>query len=142
MFLSLLTIILLTNGLLQLFVIKKEETASSTFALILLLLSLVFLLVFLGVLAYKKKVNALPPQQLQTIAIIDLANNTLLNEQHQLLTSLSNTHLVRSMQLASSSPELFIRWNGGSLSIVKGNPFSGGIAAIEKVLLGKSIRKI
>lgn len=138
---GLLAIILLVNGVLQLLVFSKDGSGSTTAGIILLLTGLLFTVVFWRVWLYQKKIRTLPLQSLKTAAIIDLENNNLLNGQRSVLTSLGNVYLTRKMQLGSSSPELLLRWQGGSLSIVKGNPFSGGIAGIEKVLLSKGIRK-
>jgi hypothetical protein len=45
------------------------------------------------------------------------------------------------MQFGSSSPELVMEWGHGSVSLVKGNPFSGGVTGIENILLSKGMRK-
>jgi len=45
------------------------------------------------------------------------------------------------MQLTSSSPALELHWNTGSITIVQGNPFSGGVSAVEKALVSKGVRK-
>jgi hypothetical protein len=75
------------------------------------------------------------------MSIFDFENNNLLSGQQQVISPINKTYLTRKMQLTSSSPELLVCWNGGSLSLVKGNPFSGGIGDIEKVLVAKGVRK-
>lgn len=138
---GLLALILFANGLLQFTVLKKESDNSTLLGLILMGISLLFALIFWRVKLYHKKVRAIPPHELKHIAIIDLANNTLLDEQQNILTPLNQAWLTRKMQITSSSPELLIQWNGGSISIVKGNPFSGSIGPIEQTLMAKGIRK-
>ncbi len=144
---GLLAFILLVNGVLQLTVFKEQLNGSSTIGMALIGIGALVIILFWRVWAYRKKARAIPPHQLENIAILDLGNNTLLDGQQNILTPLNQAYLIRKMQITSSSPELILYWNGGSLSIVKGNPFSGGVAAIEKVLstgpfgLSKGVRK-
>lgn len=138
---GLLAFILLANGVLQLTVLKEQVTGSSRIGIILIGIALIFIIIFWRVRLYQKKVNVAPPRQLETICILDFDSNNLLNGQQNILTSINQTYTTRKMQITSSSPELLLCWNGGSLGIVKGNPFSGGIASIEKVLLSKGIKK-
>jgi hypothetical protein len=121
-------------------VIQIASTSYKT-GIILLAVAAPFYFVFWRVRVYRKKINTIPPQELTHIAIIDLENNNLLDGQQNILSPLNQAWLHRKMQITSSSPELIMSWNGGSLSIVKGNPFSGGMAKIEQVLLTKGIRK-
>lgn len=138
---GLLVVILLGNGVLQLTTFKEQVNGSSTIGMVLIGVGALFTILFWRVWVVRKKAHAIPPHQLEHIAIIDTANNTLLDGQQNILTPLNQAYLMRKMQITSSSPELIIQWANGSLSIAKGNPFSGGIAAIEKVLLSKGIRK-
>ncbi len=138
---GLLAFILLGNGVLQLVSLGPDSTGLSKLGIVLIGIAVFFALVFWRVWLYKKKVSAIPFHELQTICIFDFENNDLLDGQQHILTPLNETYLVRKMQLGSSSPQLILRWQGGSLSIVKGNPFSGGITRIEKVLLSKGITK-
>ncbi len=138
---GLLAIILLGNGILQLTVFKDQTTGSVTIGIVLLLISVLFAIAFWRVRMYRKKMNATPLQQLKNICIFDFDSNHLLDGQQNILTPINQAWLTRKMQLTSSSPELLVCWNGGSISIIKGNPFSGGIAEIEKILLSKGIRR-
>jgi len=138
---GLLILILFANGMLQLTLFKDETTGTSTIGFILILVALFFAVIFWRVRVYQKKINAIPLHELQHKAIFDFENNNLLDGQQNILTPINQAWLMRKMQITSSSPELLISWNGGSLSIVKGNPFSGGIADIEKTLTSKGIRK-
>lgn len=137
---GLLAVILLINGILQLFVFRNTEN-SSGIGIILLGTGIFFTILFWRVRIFQKKKNATPFHELEKIAVIDLGNNNLLDGQQHILTPLNRTYLRRKMQISSSSPELILEWENGSLSLVHGNPFSGGVAAIEKVLQSKGIRK-
>jgi hypothetical protein len=137
---GLLALILVANGVLQWFVIK-EPNGSAKLGMILLGIGAFFTLIFWRVWAYRKKVAATPFDQLIKIAVIDFQTNNLLNGQQQILSPLQQVFLKRKMQLGSSSPELLLEWSNGSLSLVRGNPFSGGILSIENILLSKGIRK-
>jgi len=102
---------------------------------------LVFIIIFWRVRLYQKKISATPADQLETICTFDFDSNNLLDSRQNILTPINQAYITRKMQITSSSPELLLCWNGGSVGIVKGNPFSGGIASIEKVLLSKGIKK-
>ncbi len=137
---GLLAFILLANGILQ-FILFKDQTGSTKIGIILIGIAVFVAIIFWRVWLYQKKIRAMPPHKLKTIAIFDLENNNLLDDQENMLTPLAQVYLMRKMQFGSSSPELLLHWGNDSLSIVRGNPFSGGIAGIEKVLLSKGIRK-
>ena len=88
-----------------------------------------------------KKINARPINELESICIIDLDGNKLLDGQQNILAPLNQVQLLRKMQFASSSPELVLKWNKNTLTLVKGNPFSGGISAVESALISKGMKK-
>ncbi|MEO6254888.1 MAG: hypothetical protein ABIO79_16375 [Ferruginibacter sp.] len=138
---GLLAFILLANGLLQLFVFKMEIPGAPDLGIILLAAGIFFALVFWRIIAYRKKLNAKPVNVQACICIIDLVANNLLDGQQNLLAPLNAVQLQRKMQITSSSPELVLRWDKNALTIVKGNPFSGGIASVEKALILKGIKK-
>lgn len=138
---GLLAIILLINGILQLITLGNQSTGSSTAGIIFILIAVVITIIFWRVKIVQKKINTVPLNELKNIAIIDFNKNRLLDAQQNMLSPVNQTYLLRKMQLSSSSPELMLCWNNGSVSIVKGNPFAGGIAKIEKVLLAKGIVK-
>jgi hypothetical protein len=137
---GLLAFILMVNGLLQLFVFKMNTPAPNA-GLMLTALGVFFALIFWRIMAYRKKINALPFNELSCICIIDFAANNLLDGQQNLLAPLKDVALMRKMQFTSSSPELVLKWNKNTLSVVQGNPFSGGISAIEKALISKGIKR-
>lgn len=138
---GLLAIILLGNGILQLNVFKDQTAGSVTIGIVLLLIGALFAIIFWRVRKYQKKLSATPLHELENICIIDFDSNNLLDGHQNIITPINQAYIIKKMQLTSSSPELLLCWNGGSLSLVKGNPFSGGIASIEKVLQSKGIRK-
>ncbi len=138
---GLLTLILLVNGILQLTAFKDDNTSSSAIGFALLGAGILFLLISWRVWLYSKKINAMPLHDLKPIAIFDFQNNQLLNGQQRLLAPIDQVWMSRKMQITSSSPELIVSWANGSLSLVKGNPFSGGMAAIEKALSAKGVRR-
>jgi hypothetical protein len=137
---GLLTIILFANAVFQLFAFNEAE-GSAKAGMILIFTAIFFVILFWRVWLYHKRIKDVPFNKLPIIAVIDLEKNNLLDSNLQVLTPLNQAYLDRKMQLSSSSAELIIRWKDGSLSLAKGNPFSGGVAPIERVLLSKGIRK-
>lgn len=138
---AILVIILLGNGVLQLTVFKQQIPQSATLGLVFIGAGLAALFVLWRLWLYQKKLRSRPVSQPDYLAIIDKSNNTLLDGQNRMLAPLQQVFIARKMQLTSSSPELLLQWSGGSLTLVKGNPFSGGISAVEQVLLSNGIRK-
>jgi hypothetical protein len=131
----------LANGLLQLFYFESQFHDRKMIAMILLGIGIIVSLIFWAILSYRKKINALPADQMKWICIIDLTNNQLLDGHQKMLAALEEVQLSRKMQFTSSSPELVLKWDKQVLSLVEGNPFSGGIAEIEKALIAKGIKK-
>jgi hypothetical protein len=138
---GLLAVILLANGLLQLFVFKMNIPDAPNLGIILLALGILFALIFWRVMVYRKKINAKPVSELKCICIIDLTANTLLDGQQNILAPLDQVILTRKMQLTSSSKQLVLQWNKNTLTLVEGNPFAGGIAAVEQALISKGIKR-
>lgn len=138
---GLLAFILFSNGLLMLFVFKTQPAIPQSLGIILSALGVLFSFIFWKVNAYRKKMNAKPVSELECICIIDIGANTLLDGKQNVLAPLHQVKLTRKMQITSSSPKLVLQWNKNSLTVVEGNPFSGGIADIEKALLAKGIRR-
>lgn len=139
--LALLAIILLANGVLQLTVFKDQLPDSEKLGYILMGIGIIFFFIFLLVWKQYKKQAARPLQLLHSICIVDIENNMLLDSQLKMLAPINEAYITRKMQITSSSPELLLCWNGGTLSLAKGNPFSGGIASLEKVLVANGIKR-
>jgi hypothetical protein len=137
---GLLTLILLANGILQLFVLNRQIHGANMLGIILVVSAVFFALVSWKIIGYRNRLNAKPVNELKCICIIDLAAQNLLDGQQHVLSPLQHVHLQRKMQITSSSRQLVLTWNKNSLSIVEGNPFSGGIDAVEKTLLAKGIK--
>ncbi len=138
---GLLGFLLLANGILQLFVFNKSTTSVSMGGTMLAVSGIFFLFIFWRIMVYKKKSDSIPPEKLDCVCIFDLAANKLLDGSKNVLASLDTVYITRQMQITSSSPKLVLRYNNKTLTIAKGNPFSAGIAAIEKVLVSKGIKK-
>ncbi|MEO6542037.1 MAG: hypothetical protein ABIN74_13625 [Ferruginibacter sp.] len=138
---GLIAFILLANGILQLFVFKTEIPGAPNLGIILLAAGIFFTLVSWRITAYRKKLNTRPLNELKCICIIDLADNKLLDGQQHILSLLEDVQLLRKMQITSSSPQLVLTWDKNTLTIVEGNPFSGGIGAVEKALILKGIKR-
>jgi len=138
---GLLAFILFSNGILQLFVFNTQFHNSQTIGIIGIGLGILFALIFWRILAYRKKINALPLNEMKWTCIIDLSGNNLLDGQENILAPLEQVQLSRKMQFTSSSPELVLIWDKHILSLVEGNPFSGGIATVEKALISKGIKR-
>lgn len=136
---GLLSFIFIVNGVLQLFVFKNAQNATSTIGIVLLALGTIFALIVWRILSYRKKINSIPFEKLKNICVIDFTNNNLLDSNNNILASLDDVTLKRKMQLASSSPKLVLMSNKKSLVLVKGSPFSGGITAVEIALISKGI---
>lgn len=137
---GLLSFIFIVNGVLQLFVFKNAQNATSTIGIVLLALGTIFSLIVWRILAYRKKINFIPFEKLKNICVIDFTNNNLLDSNNNILTSLDTVTMKRKMQLASSSPKLILNWNKKSIVLVKGSPFSGGVSAVERALISKGIK--
>lgn len=133
--------LLLVNGLLQLFYFDSQLNNIQTVALSLLGIGTVVALIFWRILIYRKKINAKPVGEMKWICIIDLKDDKLLDGQQKVLATLEDVRVSRKMQFTSSSPELVLKWDNHMLSLVEGNPFSGGIAEIERTLIAKGIQK-
>lgn len=138
---GLIAFILLANGLLQLFVFEMKLADAPNLGIILTATGVLFSLIFWRVLVYRKKVNAKPVNELKCICIVDLNNKTLLDDQQNIMAPLNQVILTRKMQITSSSKQLVLQWNKNTLTLVEGNPFAGGIEAVEQALISKGIKR-
>lgn len=87
----------------------------------------------------KKKQQTLPGAE-QRICIIDTRRKELLQGDGRRIAPLESVQMKRKMQITSSSPALFLEWPGGSLLLVRGNPFSGGTGPLEHLLKNNGVR--
>jgi hypothetical protein len=107
---------------------------------VLLIIGSLMILLFVAVRKYRKKLNSIPLNELETICAIDLAGNKLIDSNKKILCVLDEVVLAQKMQLSSSSPSLILKWGKNTLHIVKGSPFSGGISDIKALLISKGIK--
>jgi hypothetical protein len=138
---GLLAIIILANGILQLFILDSQSRIAEPVGTILVVAGTLFALIFWRVFSYRKKMNSKPVNELECICIIDLNNNKLMDAKQNILAPLAEVTLQRKMQITSSSASLLLSWHTNALKIVEGNPFSGGIEAVENVLIAKGIKR-
>lgn len=131
----------LTYGFLKILFFNTHSNNDQAAGLILLASGGVFALIFWRIALYRNKINAIPGDLLKRICIIDLTANDLLDDQENFLAPLHAVQLKRKRQLTSRSPSLVLTWNKNTLTLVEGNPFSGGIAAVEKALISKGINR-
>ncbi|MBW2453732.1 MAG: hypothetical protein JRI68_04445 [Deltaproteobacteria bacterium] len=78
--------------------------------------------------------HAAPLGSLPVIVVFDFAAGQLCAATGQPLAPLAQVQLGHKLQLGSSSKALELRWPGGSVALVRGNPFAGGSSAIEDAL--------
>ena len=135
---GLLTFVFLINGILQLFVF---EAGLQTAGIILFAVGTVFLFFFILLLRFRKKIRVQSPDGLPFLCILDFNSGNLLDASEKVLSPLSSVTVKRKMQIGSSSPKLILSWDKKSITIVKGNPFSGGVSAIETFLCSKGINR-
>jgi hypothetical protein len=81
-----------------------------------------------------KRRHDTPFEKLTVVARFALEEGTLQSADGVVLAPLSQVQLQRKMQLTSSAPVLVARWPAGSVDLVRGNPFAGGIEEIERAL--------
>lgn len=137
---GLVAFITIANGILQFF-IGSTNGQVRIFAFVLSGVGLLVLFLFIVVLRFRRKINAKPLDQLKIICAFDFNSGKLRDNKLQVVANISESRLKRSMQVTSSSPLLRIASPETSIILVRGNPFSGGISAVEKLLLSRGIRK-
>ena len=82
----------------------------------------------------RRRRRALPPDALRLIASFDLRAGVLRDGRGEERCRLGDVRLVRRFQFTASAPCLAAVWPGGSLVLVRGNVFAGGIGAVEGAL--------
>lgn len=135
----LITVITIANAILPFVLDPKTEMKSAAY--VLSGIALLFFTISLAVGFYRNKINAIPLSQLETICIFDFNTGKLLDSQGVAIADIRDVKIRRAMQITSSSPSLSIVADRTKIKLVKGNPFSGGISAIERVLLNRGIEK-
>jgi hypothetical protein len=137
MFVSgLITLILLVNGALQILFHPGIAISITLFGS-----GMLFLAITILVAKYRKKVNAIPWNELEVICRFDHGTGNVIDSQGQIIAELAEARLKRQMQLTSSSPALVLLAGSRKIKLVKGSPFSGGVSAVHKALVERGIRK-
>jgi hypothetical protein len=85
------------------------------------------------------KRHAASLDSLPVLVVFDLGAGQLLAPTGQPIAALSQVQLDFPFQLGSSSRALALRWPGGSMVLVRSNPFAGGSAAIEDGLRSRGV---
>ncbi len=134
---GLITLITCANGVIQMIIHRGNLLPS----IILMAIGFLFMGISIYVARYRKKINAKPFDQLQAICAFDFNSGVLLDARLQPIASLHEVHIKRALQLASSSSALVVVSPLGSMTLVKGSPFSGGVSAVENALVSRGIRK-
>jgi hypothetical protein len=80
---------------------------------------------------YGKRRAAVEPRPL---FILDVAGKRLCDPQGRVLAPLQAVSVAQTMQLASSSAALTLRWPGGTSVIARGSPFGESVDGCEAVL--------
>jgi hypothetical protein len=88
----------------------------------------------------KRAHEALPTSALRKLATLDLGNQTLLDGKGRVLARLSDVRFERRFQVTSSSRRLVVCWPEGELPLVNGDPFAGGLWAIQSALESRGFR--
>lgn len=136
----LLAFIFTANAVVQFILAGKPGKTFGALPFAFLAAGLFFALLALSLKRQRNRAARLLPAQLHCICIFDLQNNNLLDANENVIAPLSEVKLKRKMQFTSSSPTLHLQWGKKSMLLVSGNPFSGGIAAIEGILSQRGIR--
>ena len=130
-------VLLLTSGILLIFGVVSlishllGSDMSLTISLVFIIIGSLIGFIYVLLNRYSKKIDALSPSEYKTICIFDLKNADLLDAAGNTLDSLENISVQREFQLTSSSKKLVVRYSSGSITLVKGNPFSGGTSSLE-----------
>jgi hypothetical protein len=92
------------------------------------------------IIKFVRRRHAAPLGALPVLVIFDVPAGQLCSGTGQPVAPLSDVQLGHRFQIGSSSRALEVRWSGGSVVLVRGNPFAGGIGPIESALQARGIR--
>lgn len=81
-----------------------------------------------------------PLEQLPTLLILDLPRGLVLDANGSVLAPLGSLRFTRQMQATSSSRRLVAEWPGGGRTLVRGNPFAGGLSDVVSELERRGFR--
>jgi len=83
---------------------------------------------------WKRRQEQAPLQSLPVLCAFDPRQGAVTDAAGRPFAHLQQVELARAFQVTSSSPALELRYPGGKLLLVRGNPFGGGIDDVEHVL--------
>lgn len=83
--------------------------------------------------------RALPPEDVELLALVDLEENLLLDADGTTLAPLETVTFTRRFQLTASAPALAASWPGGSRLVAAGNVFAGSVHPIEAALRARGL---
>lgn len=83
--------------------------------------------------------RALPPEDVQVLALIDLEESVLLDADGTPLAPLDTVTFQRRFQLTASATALAASWPGGSRLVAAGNVFGGTVGPIESALRDRGL---
>jgi len=136
----LLTVILIANGILFTIFGATGKAESILPGLIITGAGIIFLFLSLKLIQSKRKSNNRLPEQGNCICVFDEKNKKIVDENNFEIESFSNSTLERKFQLSSSSKKLVLVCGKKEILLAKGNPFDGGIYAVEDYLMGIGIK--
>jgi hypothetical protein len=140
--LLLLTLVLGVNGIAQLWLGVTGDGQLSILGVVMLLVAVGFGYGALRCVRLRRKRERLPSSVLRSLAELDRQAGVLRDGAGRVLAPLARIHFEKRFQLGSSSRRLVVCWPEGQRDLVNGNPFAGGLWAIESELtrLGFTVR--
>lgn len=136
----LLAFIFSANGILWAVFAYTGKADSKIPGLIFLLAGIVFTFFTFGLIKSKRKSNNRLPDSENCICVFDLSKRKIYDGNEKEIGSFSNSSLERKFQMTSSSKKLVLVCSGKEIDLAKGNPFDGGIYAVEDYLKGIGIK--
>lgn len=82
----------------------------------------------------RKKINNRLPDMNHSLCIFDTGNRKIYDRFEKETGNFSQARLERKFQMTSSSKKLVLVCNGEEITLAKGNPFDGGVDAVENYL--------
>lgn len=135
----LLAIIFSANGILWTIFGINARVESFLPGIIFLVMGAGFSLFTFKFIQSKRKSNNLLPHQGNCICVFDLTTRKIYDGNEKELGTFADSSLERKFQMTSSSKKLVLVCRGKEILLAKGNPFDGGIYAVESYLKGIGI---
>lgn len=138
--LGLITFILGAFGAVQMVLALTGSSGIWLLGLVLLGVAAVTGTLLWMIVRHVRRRHAAPLGSLPIAIIFDLPAGQLCNGAGQALAPLSAVRVRFKFQITSSSRALEVCWPGGSVELVRGNPFAGGLGAIVSALRARGIQ--